>query len=151
MSSPVPYLLPDGPIVCCGGPASFDGASAGEVAGRCRVRFACAACGRREVVEVPVGPRVYQAGRCPSCGDAWSGSACRGCGLVADAAARLESFVREQAFPAVVASGLLSKGFYRTGLALLHLASVAFPQDMAVANLRVMVWRALGSHESRDP
>lgn len=122
-------LLPDGPIDCCGGPTSFRGAQPGPASNACTVFFSCPRCQRTTGDVVPLGAPRPTEGHCWSCGGARDAALCSDCGLPAEQLDRIAAFVRSDPDPAAQAVSLLERGYYRTGLALLHCVTALKPAD----------------------
>ncbi len=132
----VPMLLPDGPVECCGQLTTYIGGVRGPMAGSVAVHFHCTTCGERIAEIVPAGPSLPNESKCWSCGGARDDDACAECGLPIGNLDAIAVFVRTRSDVSDVAGGLLQRGFYRTGLALLHCAALLRPDDERVRAMR---------------
>lgn len=138
----LPLLLPDGPLTCCGQPAIYVHGIKGSLPRSLMVVFQCTVCQKTLGDLVPAGPAVPRGALCWSCGAARDRTGCTDCGLAAADLDALAAYVRNAVDPASDARGLLERGYYRTGLAILHASAALRPDDVAVGALRDPLLRA---------
>jgi hypothetical protein len=104
--------------------------------GSIAVMFSCDRCKKTLADVVPLGPREPRGTLCWSCGGPRNKTGCTECGLLADALDAVAAFVRTSSDPATDARSLLERGYYRTGLAILHCAAGLRPDDARIGVLR---------------